>query len=609
MKRTSLRARLLKLSLAMVALIVLVGALAVTQVLTLTHTLNGLMVDNYKSIRSLSLMLSYSSAQNTAILEYLGGSGDPALAKFVDAERAFARELFIATNNVTEHGEGDLIKEIEEADKKFRLSFVMMQKKSSDVPVSAAQLYYRESIQPLYAALEQNIINARDLNEVAMLSSKQRAEENARRSLYMLIIIASLMAVIGFVASNRYSRRIAKPIEALTRAVRKMSEGQFGQQIELESKDEIGELATEFNVMTMRLNEYELSTAGQLMAEKKKSLAIIRSISEPLVVLDNLFRIQLINPACESVFSIQEQKVKGKHFLEAIPLGEVFDYISLDQSELEQDRIIRLPYGKETRYYRLLSTQMDTMDGDAAGFIVVFQNVTQLKELEQLKSEFLANISHELKTPLTSIIMGTSLLEEEGDYPRAEIIQVINEDAHRLAALVTDVLELSKMESGKTLFRFAPCAIGDVIQESIRALHPRATLAGITLNSSIQQALPNIEADHEKLLWVINNLIDNALKYIRGEGKVQIDAVGAGDSIMVLVKDTGPGIPEAYLNKVFDKFVRINEADLQVAGTGIGLAVVKEIVERHGGSVSCISPPNEGATFIITLPIKQTNRE
>ena len=164
------------------------------------------------------------------------------------------------------------------------------------------------------------------------------------------------------------------------------------------------------------------------------------------------------------------------------------------------------------------------------------------------------------------------------------------------------------MESGKTLFRFAPCSVGDIIAASIKTLAPRAEHAGITLSSSVQSDLPLIEADSDKLSWVFNSLIDNALKYIRGAGKVHIDAVASGESVMILVKDNGPGIPEAYLNKVFDRFMRADE-DIEVAGTGIGLAMVKEIVERHGGSVTCVSPPGEGATFILTLPVKHPQQK
>jgi NtrC-family two-component system sensor histidine kinase KinB len=238
------------------------------------------------------------------------------------------------------------------------------------------------------------------------------------------------------------------------------------------------------------------------------------------------------------------------------------------------------------------------------GVILLMRDVTRLKELDLLKSEFIMTASHELKTPLTSIGMGIDLLIERTADTLAEddkeLLEAAHEDIESLKELVNDLLNLSKIESGTIAMSFEPLDVEDLFQRTAALLTPQAEKKSVALTWHAQERLPRVKADADKILWVLTNMIGNSLRYTQKGGYIKLAALKHGRQVHVSVEDNGSGIPYEYQAKIFDKFVQI-KGDKNPGSSGLGLSICKEIVRAHGGSIWVDSAPGKGSTFTFTL--------
>jgi PAS domain S-box-containing protein len=414
----------------------------------------------------------------------------------------------------------------------------------------------------------------------------------------------------GFLLSRYLVNRFLRPIHLLTESISKVRAGELNMKLDVKTGDETEKLIYEFNEMISRLSAFEKSTMGTLMDEKNKSVAIVKSISDPLIVLDHNYKIVMVNNACEQFFDFAESKMLGNHFLEAIRDGELFNFItgSVESGKTICEKV--LYFEKDKGYYfNVVITQNSDAEHNSKGCIVLMQNVTEFKELERIKTDFVATVSHEFKTPLTSIIMGASMLEGGNlgivSEEQMDVVKAIIEDGERLSGFVTELLEVSKLESGKAVYSFEPCSLSAIIESSVRQFSETAGRENVTIENDVEEDLPRVYADFERVTWVMNNLLSNALKYTRSGDFITISAKRKDNIIETSVKDTGDGIPPEYLDRIFDKFVQVKGHDIEARGTGLGLAVAKEIVTAHRGKISVESEMDAGSTFRFTLPLFQ----
>lgn len=272
------------------------------------------------------------------------------------------------------------------------------------------------------------------------------------------------------------------------------------------------------------------------------------------------------------------------------------------------ERIIHLK--REIDYYfKIVVAAVKDPESNNTGLIVVFQNVTELKELERVKTDFVATISHEFKTPLTSIMMAASMLSDHSmgvlSPEQQEVVDALKEDGEKLTSLVNELLELSRIESGRAIYQFESCSINAIIEASARGFAETAARKGINLVTELTEELPLAEADFDKISWVVNNLISNALKYTDAGDDVTVSTRSDLHAIRISVKDTGIGILPEYIDHVFDKFFQVKGRDIEVRGTGLGLYVAREIVNAHRGAIWVTSKPGAGSTFEFTLPVSR----
>ena len=593
----TLRSKISLVYIGLVALIAIVGATGFANLYRQQEMIDNLMTANYKSISALSNMLDDMERQDNAVIVYMSVDKQRGAQLFTDNYNDFIKWFTVEKGNITEPNENNLVQQLDADYKLYVESFSQLEKTGA-----------KPAGDVLSEKIKTEVRDLTSINETAMFRSKDEASSSARKSMYFLIVLSVAAVIVGFAASRHFTNQFLQPLYELAKGISRVKAGELGQQLEVREGDETGLLAGEFNRMTKRLTEYEQSTLGELMDEKNRSLAIVKSISDPLLVLDMDYKIVLMNNASESFFDTSESKAAGKHMLETIRNGEIFDLISntVESNEEHREKILRIKKGEDF-YFNVVVTTIRDIESHNTGIILVMQNVTELKELEQVKTDFVATISHEFKTPLTSIIMGVGMLDEGKlgalTEEQHEVVEALREDGERLSNLVIELLELSKIESGRAVYDMKPCSVYSIVENSLRGFLDYAEKKGVCLTDELKDGLPFVMADFEKITWVLNNLVGNALKYTDAGDFITVSAISDKDKVSILVKDTGAGIPQQFLDRIFDRFVRVDGRDIEVRGTGLGLSVAKDIINAHKGDIHVKSGLDAGSVFTFTLPV------
>lgn len=606
----SLKTKITFVYLGLVFIIAFMGSFAYLNLSRITNSIDGFLIDNYKSINAANNMVEKLEKQNICIVDYINLGDDASVNSFYKESNEFNKWFNIEWNNITEKDERSVVVRIKNNYAKFLASFSKMQQIRKNEGLDKSVKYYNKSVIPSYLSISRELRELSRLNEQAMFENKGNITTDARRTMNLVLILSISLVIVCFFLSTLFINKFLKPVDLLTETMKLVKEGDMNRQAPVISKDEIGNLAKEFNNMTKRLQQFEQSTLGKLMNEKNKSLSIVKSISEPLVVLDKDHKIMFINDKCEKFFNIQEEDVVGKHFLEVIRNGDIYDFINSIYKEYieENHKIFAINRFDNEFFFNVTVTLIRDTSLKLEGVVVFFQDITQLKILEKVRADFVSSISHEFKTPLTSLTFGASLLKNNKigqlNQKQNEIVDTIEEEAYRLSALVNDLLKLSKVECEKPIFNMEYLKVENIIKKSIEEFRNQAKDKNIQLHYLCKGIVKDVRGDEEKLNWVINNLISNALKFTPDRGEVCIEYWQEIDKVYVAVKDTGIGIPEQYVNKIFDKFMQIHQDSNEIKGTGLGLAICKQIIEVHGGDIWCESKMGGGSTFTFYIPIE-----
>lgn len=413
---------------------------------------------------------------------------------------------------------------------------------------------------------------------------------------YIYIIIFSLVVSILF--SSRLSHAIVEPIKYLNFITSRMAKGELDRRVTITSDDEIGELGKTFNNMSDKLE----NTLREVIDKQNRLEAILKSMDSGVIAIDKEFKVIMINPYAKKLFGIKGDVI-GENLMDKIrdfEFENIFRNDDIDNKEIN----ILWPNKRDLR----VKTADIVSKYDLIGKVAVVQDVTDIKRLEKMREQFVANVSHELKTPLTSIKgFAETLKYVENKDTREKFLKIINDEAERLTRLIQDILVLSNIEKNKNTEEMQTFNINDLIEDVLYLVKKSADNKSISIFLN-KDDLPNIKGYKDKYKQLVINLIDNAIKYTEPKGKVIVttNLDNTSNNIVLVVEDTGVGIPKKYLDRIFERFYRIDKArSRSEGGTGLGLAIVKHIVININGKIEVQSEPNKGSKFIIRIPIYQ----
>lgn len=428
--------------------------------------------------------------------------------------------------------------------------------------------------------------------------------EQIRGMRYIVWTTAALTAGAAMLLAFWLAQRSAKPLQELTRGAGRIARGEYGTKVYAVSHDEVGTLARTFNAMSEHLAEQ----FTQLEDDRQKLRAVLSSMVEGVLALDDDERILFTNDRAGLLLGFDAAAAVGRRFLEIVRQRAIHDIV---------DRVLSGPatYTQEldgTGFSaRSLTVQAARLTGPTIrGVVLVFHDTTELRRLERLRQEFVANVSHELKTPLAVIkACIETLLDGAGDNPedRTGFLQQVNEQAEHLHELIVDLLSLARIESGAESFAFQDVALDELCIGCVERHRARAESRNQTLKALSSEKI-TAWADPDALNQVIDNLVDNALKYTPVGGTITVRWWFEDDVACFEVKDDGIGIPEADLPRVFERFYRVDKArSRELGGTGLGLSIVKHLVQAQHGSIHAASQPGHGTTFHVRLPYSMTS--
>ena len=593
-----------------IALVIFVGGWGVVNIKRLGEASETILQENYSSIQAAEKMIEAMERQDSATLLVMLGRTEEGLEQFRSNQVTFLEWLGLAKDNITISREKQALSNLETRYKDYLTTFSQvreLQLAQNQAPLA----YYYQTVRPAFELVRESCLELQQLNQKRMVAVSQKTQLISRQAIWSMTAAGGTAAGLGLTFSLILSNRLIKPLQEMSLAAARVSEGNYNVALQVKSHDELGSLAQEIITMTGKLKAFNELNVGKVIAEKQRSEAIIRSIGDGLVVVDAEFKIIAINPLAAKILQTDSQQAIGNHFLEVINKQELFQLIETTAQtgkapQLEENQsILASEEESKTHYYKLAITPVTTEEKWVLGVIILLQNVTKLKELDHLKSEFVARTSQELRTPLTDMAMNISLLletaQEKLSEPEQELLQAARQDVEELRTLVSDLLDLSKIESGHIEIDFIPIGVSLLLERAVSTLKVQAEEKNIEL---IQQKLDNegvgVKADPNKIIWVLTNLISNAVRYTKPGGRIEVSAQEYSDWVYLSVADNGAGIPPEYKGKIFDKFVQVN-TDKAVGG-GLGLAICKEIVQAHGGTIWVESTLGQGSKFTFTLP-------
>ncbi len=450
-----------------------------------------------------------------------------------------------------------------------------------------------------------------DYNQQRIAQTNLRIHATATRGAILAVITATALAIVLIIGVNiQFTRGVLRPTQKLSETFRLIRSGHLFPKIDITSGGELAELYAEFNKMTERLRAYERMNIQQIIAEKQKAEGVVESLTEPIFVTDQHYKLILMNQAAVRMLGLTNLKWQEKFVSRVVKENQIREVLCapIDQKWGKGELRLYDSQSGEERYYRPHRTLVPDEKGEIKYLVTLFQDITPYKKLDQLKSNFIATVSHEFRTPLTSMNMTIDILLREVIGPINErqhaLLSSAKEDISRLIKLVRDLLDLSRFESGQYRIKKEWINLRSLVEEASHALALEMERKKLDFQIQIAQDFPKVWVDREQMLLVLSNLLSNAVRHTPEHGRITVMAKIENQMAYVSVSDTGKGIPKSELDTVFDKFVQIQSSSESTPGSvGLGLAIAKEAIEAHGGTISVESEVGKGSTFTFTLAL------
>ena len=437
------------------------------------------------------------------------------------------------------------------------------------------------------------------LNLNAIISKNKWVDKNAENARIVITLLLTFSILIAFTFVSNFPGYIANPIHRLTEAIKGISNKQYNQRIHLNRSDEFGEMATAFNQMAEELDKYEHSNLAKILFEKQRAETVINSLKDASIGIGTNESILFANLQALQLLNLKEADIIGKKKQSIALQNDLFRFLLVNESNQPFKIVVD---GKE-QFFNKETAEIKNEEG-VIGSLIILKNITPYKELDVAKTNFIATVSHELKTPLASSDFSLKLLEDERigtlNPEQRELVQHIKNDNQRLLKILSELLDFSQVESGKIQLHIHPIDPSIPVKRAIESVETSATERLISIETLYEQGELLVQADAEKTAWVLINFLTNAIKYSPDHSKITISIRKLDDAIEYSVTDYGIGIEKAYLSKIFDRFYKVPGSNK--VGSGLGLSISKEFIEAMGGTIAVESTPKSGSRFFFNLP-------
>ncbi|TDQ11266.1 ATP-binding protein [Pedobacter metabolipauper] len=576
----------LRLGFGFLFLVVLIfGGLSLYYMNRISVSAKVVLKDNYKSLKY--------SGKMRAVLE------DHAIPLAPDSERQFAEQLLLEEKNITEPGE-------QKAVEMLKKSFKQMTDPLASVEVKAAAL---ANARKLLRAID-------DLNMDAIVRKNDAAQLGVEQAATYLIFAASMCFLVLFSFVVNFPGFVANPLREFSEAIKEISRKNYKQRLEFNGTDEFAELAKEFNAMAALLNKWENSNLAKLQSEKLRIEAIIEQMQDAIIGLNEKKEILFLNHVASQLLNLNEQDVIGSDVIELMKKNDLLNRMLQINSS---DKPMKIYADGKESYFQLerreimvpawedQQEQVMRETRKTAGEVYILKNITRYKELDEAKTNFIATVSHELKTPISSIKMSLKLMDDERvgsmNPEQKELVQHIKEDCGRLLKITSELLDLAQVETGNLQLNFVKSDPRKIAIYAMDAVRFQAEQKSIELELISKNNLPKVNVDTEKTAWVLVNFLSNALRYSPEKSKVMIQITEIGDNMEFSVRDFGKGIDEKYQKRLFDRYFQVPTDGNNKSGSGLGLAISRDFIEAEGGKIWVESAIGEGSRFCFLLPI------
>lgn len=561
---------------ALFGFLVVLGGIGLFYINQLDRATRNILTNNYESLEYTSRIMQASDSLR--------------LSK--NAINSLTTNLKAQEGNITEPGEQELTFALRQEIEKLKL----------DAGDSSALLNLR-----------QHAIGIQQLNMNAIKQKSEAATQAAAQATNYLVIIATIVGILAFIIIVNFPGYVADPIVQLTSSIKAIANKDYEERLHFSRKDEFEELAVAFNLMAEKLDEYEHSNLATILYQKKRIETIINRMTDPVIGLDERRYIVFANEQSLQLLNLTKEKTIGRYAPDVALYNDLLRKLIQQEENNDRTNLLKIIVnGKENYFSKEIIDIRYTPTGEKeninVGQVILLKNITQYKELDLAKTNFIATISHELKTPIASIQMCAQLINDQRigilNEEQQKIARSLNDETNRLTKLVNELLDLSQVETGNVKLTLSSISPTRLVEQAVESVKLQAERNNITITVEAPKELPTVKADPEKTTWVLINLLTNALRYTPENGKVEIRIEKNEDQVFFSVQDFGPGIEDKYLSRIFDKFFQVPGT---THGTGLGLAISKEFVEAQDGTISLQSKYGYGSTFIVALPQNKTS--
>lgn len=548
------------------ALLITVGALSVYYLNRITEEAKGIVKDNYET-------LNYSR-------EMLKEMDELSSTDSMNALRAFEQNLGLQERNITEPGEREFTESL---------------RKNFD------SIKQRKSTDSLRSLIRKDISAIMQLNLKAIDRKNQAAKASAENAKTIITVILTLCTLIGLTFIFNFPSLVASPIAKLTEGIKAIASKNYGERIHLNRKDEFGQLANAFNSMAEKLDEYEHSNLSKILFEKRRAETVINSLKDASIGIDNKGVILFANQQALQLLNLKELEIVGQPQEEVKRKNDLFRFLLNEKNNAPFKIVVE---GKENYFTKeIIDIKQEE---DKPGSVIVLRNITSFKELDVAKTNFIATISHELKTPLASSDFSLKLLEDSRvgqlTNEQKELVQQLRNDNQRMLKILSELLNMSQVEAGKIQLDIQKVSPYSIVQASMKAVAGAAKEKQITINFKSGDDLPDIKTDPDKISWVLNNFLTNAIKFSPAGSSIAIEVQKRNDEMSFSVADGGIGIEKTYQSRIFERYFQVpGRSDKK--GSGIGLAICKEFIEALGGNIWVRSELGQGSRFGFDIPV------